>query len=277
MSHYSPPRRQRRRSSRERHHSRSRSRSPRPSERTRQQEQKGPRHHPASPKRRSRWNQLSEEESYPPRLSASHRGQQQQRDRSPDKPIRPQAEKRVPTTQDQPLSSPSETTKQQPNFGLSGKLAAETNTVNGIQVDYNEPPEARTPTTKWRLYVFKDDQQIDMFHVDQHSAYLFGRDRRVADIPTEHPSCSKQHAVLQYRQLVPKNPTPQADDVPSKPPAGVIRPYLLDLGSSNGTFVNGEQLPHAQYYELRTQDVIRFAYSTREYVLILDNDESVAS
>lgn len=27
----------------------------------------------------------------------------------------------------------------------------------------------------------------------------------VADIPIEHPSCSKQHAVIQFRQVVKKN------------------------------------------------------------------------
>ncbi|KAJ1960589.1 hypothetical protein IWQ62_004171 [Dispira parvispora] len=271
MSHYSPPRRQRHRSSRERYRSRSRSHSPRPSERTKQREQQ---RRPASSKRRSRWNE-PREESYPPPPSDSPRSQSR-RDRSSDQSVRPPAEKRVPATEDEPSSS--ETAKQQPNFGLSGKLAAETNTVRGVQVDYNEPPEARTPTKNWRLYVFKDGQQIDMFHVDQHSAYMFGRDRRIADIPTEHPSCSKQHAVLQYRQLVLKNSTPQVDDAPSSnPPAVAIKPYLLDLGSSNGTFVNGEQLPQAQYYELRSQDVIRFAHSTREYVLILDSHQGVAS
>lgn len=31
------------------------------------------------------------------------------------------------------------------------------------------------------------------------SSYLFGRERRVVDVPTDHPSCSKQHAVLQFR------------------------------------------------------------------------------
>jgi hypothetical protein len=31
------------------------------------------------------------------------------------------------------------------------------------------------------------------------TCYLFGRERKVADVPTDHPSCSKQHAVLQYR------------------------------------------------------------------------------
>ena len=33
----------------------------------------------------------------------------------------------------------------------------------------------------------------------RQSSYLFGRERRVVDVPTDHPSCSKQHAVLQYR------------------------------------------------------------------------------
>ncbi|KAJ2084695.1 hypothetical protein GGI09_007157, partial [Coemansia sp. S100] len=87
-----------------------------------------------------------------------------------------------------------------PDFGLSGKLAAETNTVNGVVLKYAEPPEARKPKDRWRLYVFKDGKDIDMHHVDKASGYLFGRDRKVADVPTDHPSCSSQHAVLQFRQ-----------------------------------------------------------------------------
>ncbi len=38
-------------------------------------------------------------------------------------------------------------------------------------------------------------------YVHRQSAYLFGRERLVADIPLDHPSCSGQHAVLQYRQV----------------------------------------------------------------------------
>lgn len=66
-----------------------------------------------------------------------------------------------------------------------------------------------------------------MYHVNKQSAYLFGRDRivspvclrlltrladsladplfcpqQVADIPVDHPSTSKQHAVLQFRQVM---------------------------------------------------------------------------
>jgi smad nuclear-interacting protein 1 len=51
--------------------------------------------------------------------------------------------------------------KEKPNFGLSGSLAAETNTTaNGTLLKYNEPPEARKPSQRWRLYVFKGDKEI---------------------------------------------------------------------------------------------------------------------
>jgi len=36
-------------------------------------------------------------------------------------------------------------------------------------------------------------------HLHRQSAYLIGRLRRIADIPVDHPSCSKQHAVFQFR------------------------------------------------------------------------------
>lgn len=42
-------------------------------------------------------------------------------------------------------------------------------------------------------------ESVEPLYVHRLSCYLFGRERRVADIPTDHPSCSKQHAVLQYR------------------------------------------------------------------------------
>jgi smad nuclear-interacting protein 1 len=41
------------------------------------------------------------------------------------------------------------------NLSVSGALAAETNTFNNVLVKYSEPPEARKPRKKWRLYVFK--------------------------------------------------------------------------------------------------------------------------
>jgi smad nuclear-interacting protein 1 len=52
--------------------------------------------------------------------------------------------------------------------------------------------------------------------------------------------------------------------------ARVIKPYLMDLGSTHKTFLNGKEIEDARYYELREKDSIRFAGSTREYVLLHD-------
>ncbi|KAJ2161847.1 Smad nuclear-interacting protein 1 [Coemansia sp. RSA 552] len=140
-----------------------------------------------------------------------------------------------------------------PDFRLSGRLAGEANTVNGVELKYSEPPEARRPGSgaHWRIYVFKDGKDTDMHHIDGASAYLFGRDRRVADIPTDHPSCSAQHAVLQFRLA-----------------AGAVKPYLLDLASTNGSRLNGERVQPQRYVELRSEDVIVLGFSSREYVLL---------
>ena len=75
------------------------------------------------------------------------------------------------------------------NLGLSGALTADANTVGGTVVKYSEPPEARKPRRKWRLYVFKGNEELPILYIHRQSAYLLGRDRKVADVPLDHPSC----------------------------------------------------------------------------------------
>ncbi|KAJ2397174.1 Smad nuclear-interacting protein 1 [Coemansia sp. RSA 2603] len=48
----------------------------------------------------------------------------------------------------------------------------------------------------------------------------------------------------------------------------LCRPYLIDLNSTNGSFLNGERQPPQRFIELRSEDVIRFGFSTREYVIL---------
>lgn len=174
---------------------------------------------------------------------------------------------------------------EKPNFGLSGALAGDDktgNVYNGILLKFSEPPEARVPNTRWRLYVFKkkppsqsassnktsgDDggELVETLHISKQSAYLFGRETKVADIAVHHPSLSKQHCVLQYRALPDR-----------KDPGNPVRckPYLMDLKSTNGTFINGFRLEDARYYELRKGDVITLGSSSREYVLLTENTTS---
>ncbi|KAI9058383.1 SMAD/FHA domain-containing protein [Trametes sanguinea] len=158
--------------------------------------------------------------------------------------------------------------KAKPNFAPSGLLAAETKTVKRADgtktvLKYHEPPEARKPSVGWRLYVFKGKEQVDLLHIHRQSAYLFGRDKTVVDVPLEHPSCSKQHAVIQYRQVQEKN---EFGDVKA-----AVKPFIIDLESTNGTIVNDETIPTSRYYELMAGDVIKFGESAREYVLLSED------
>lgn len=157
--------------------------------------------------------------------------------------------------------------KQKPNFGLSGALAKDDdkgNVYKGVQLKFSEPPEARAPNTQWRLYVFKGEENLETLHIAKQSAYLFGRNDEIADITLRHGSCSSQHAVLQYRAL------PNAE-------TGKLRccPYLMDLESTNGSFINGVKIEAARYYQLKKGDLLKFGASTREYVLITANTTSI--
>lgn len=55
--------------------------------------------------------------------------------------------------------------KEKPNFGLSGKLAEDTNKVNGVVVKYSEPLEARKPKRRWRLYPFKGEKPLPTMYI----------------------------------------------------------------------------------------------------------------
>lgn len=48
----------------------------------------------------------------------------------------------------------------------------------------------------------------------------------------------------------------------------VVKPYLMDLESVNGTSINAEKMEGARYYELLHMDVVRFGLSSREYVIM---------
>ncbi|XP_063841681.1 smad nuclear-interacting protein 1-like isoform X2 [Scylla paramamosain] len=150
--------------------------------------------------------------------------------------------------------------RQKPNLSVTGKLAEDTNMYNGVVIKYSQPSEARKPKRRWRWYIFKGDEELPFLPLHRQSAYLIGRDRKVADIPTDHPSCSKQHAVLQYR-LVSYN---REDGTKGR----TVKPYILDLGSANGTFVNNRRIDSKKFVELLEKDVVKFGYSSREYILL---------
>ena len=73
-----------------------------------------------------------------------------------------------------------------------------------------------------------------MIYLHRQSAYLIGKLADICEIPVEHPSCSRQHAALQFRAV--KITKPSGRDVLS------VRPYIIDLESANGTYLNNEKI-----------------------------------
>jgi smad nuclear-interacting protein 1 len=146
--------------------------------------------------------------------------------------------------------------KEEPNFKPTGKLYKGTNTLNGVELKWFEPPELQMPSKKWRLHIFKDKKQIsEPYKIYKQTGYLFGRDHSVVDIPIDHESCSKQHAVLCFREVEGKKKKK-------------VKPYIIDLQSTNGTFLNDEKIDDSRYYELHEFDILKFGHSTREYMIL---------
>ncbi|KAF5018810.1 hypothetical protein F66182_9203 [Fusarium sp. NRRL 66182] len=187
--------------------------------------------------------------------------------------------KRSPVRRSGPLPSQTEsfavTTGQEPekpkekaNYGSTGVLAAASNSVaqadgTTITLKYHEPAEARKPSPRdiWKLFVFKGKDIVDTIELSARSCWLIGREMSVVDLPAEHPSISKQHAVIQFRHVEKRNEF--GDKI------GKVKPYLIDLESANGTMLNDGKIPDSRYLELRDKDMMQFGHSTREYVIML--------
>merc|ERR1712216_520850 len=111
-----------------------------------------------------------------------------------------------------------------------GALAKDETTGNiykGHVLKWSEPDDARNPTHRWRLYEFKDGAEASVLHIHRQSAFLVGRIKEIADILTMHPSCSGQHAVIQFRLQV-------RTDADTGAESRAVLPYVMDLESTNG-------------------------------------------
>ncbi|OAE25283.1 hypothetical protein AXG93_4642s1040 [Marchantia polymorpha subsp. ruderalis] len=96
------------------------------------------------------------------------------------------------------------------------------------------------------LDVLKDGEVVDKISLDRRRC-IFGRQSVMCDIVLDHPSVSRQHAaIVQHKN------------------GGI---YVIDQGSVHGTFVANERLTKDNPVELEVGQSLRFAASTRIYVL----------
>lgn len=154
--------------------------------------------------------------------------------------------------------------KPKPVFEKSGLLrdAALTNEAGVVNM-YVACEDSAMPNKKWVLIPLKGEEVLETIPLHRQEWYLIGKDRDVVHIPSDHPSCSRQHAVIQFRRRVSENEYGER--------TVAVVPYVMDLGSTNGTFLNKIRLDKMRYVELRHKDMLQFAGSSREYILLCEN------
>ena len=135
------------------------------------------------------------------------------------------------------------------------------------QMSYTAPTWCRPPPSEhsWSIYEIKSGVLVAT-HTLADASTTFGRAADVVTVPTLHESCSRVHARIAFDS------------------SGT--PWLRDLGSGNGTLVNGKRMPAASIgkevlgeAEIRRQregsrgvvvypgDTIKLGASTRMYCL----------
>ena len=112
---------------------------------------------------------------------------------------------------------------------------------------YDVPEWAATSEESFSLEVLKNGSIIDNIELSGKDHFVFGRQPDICDFLLDHESISRQHAVLQFKN------------------DGSLQ--LYDLGSSLGTFLNKNRCPQRQYVRVFVGDIIKFAGSTRQYLV----------
>lgn len=110
------------------------------------------------------------------------------------------------------------------------------------------PPRAGKPPTGYHLDVTKDEKLVQKLMIDEKKCYLFGRNEQLNDFCTDHASCSRVHAAFVYHKHLQIC-------------------YLVDLGSTHGTFIGNVRLEAHKPTQLHMNSQFHFGASTRIYVL----------
>lgn len=119
---------------------------------------------------------------------------------------------------------------------------------------FQPPPWVTAPKLEnCGLKVRKEGKVISIVtDLNKKKFLTLGRNAKMSDIRLDHPSISRRHAMFAHGS------------------SGNV--YVMDLGSSHGTFVNNKRLTNKKREALHDGDVVRFGASTREYIVKLDLD-----
>lgn len=113
---------------------------------------------------------------------------------------------------------------------------------------YEVPSWAGKPPVGLHLDVLKGEKLIQKLMIDEKKCYHFGRNAQMNDFCIDHASCSRVHAALVYHKIL-------------------NRPFLVDLGSTHGTFVGSLRLESYKPTQLPIGSNFHFGASTRMYII----------
>lgn len=124
---------------------------------------------------------------------------------------------------------------------------------------YSPPTWSTAPSQMYYLEQRKNEEGnalMDRLPLNEQGHYLFGR-LRICDVVLNHATCSRQHAILQFRPGDPDPITGERTD----------EAYIYDLGSTSGTFVNEVPLEPFSYYPVIREDILHFGEMEYHFVL----------
>ncbi|CAG8433261.1 4143_t:CDS:10 [Diversispora eburnea] len=128
--------------------------------------------------------------------------------------------------------------------------------ISTSSIPYKQPEWSSKPKDDFALEVIKSGISIEIVNISSKEFLLLGR-LPVCDIPMEHPSISRYHAVIQFNDK------------------GQV--FIYDLESAHGTKLNKQRILPLKYNRLRVGDQIKFGESTRTYVLLGPEEEEESS
>ena len=119
---------------------------------------------------------------------------------------------------------------------------------------YEPPSWSSLPSSRFYLEVLKDGSIASTIDLEKKAYFTLGRQPDLVDIVMDHPSISRLHAVLNFRE------------------DGAL--MLRDLGSAQGTQLNKQLCDKNTYYRVYVGDMIRFGASTRKYIVMGPEDQT---
>lgn len=117
---------------------------------------------------------------------------------------------------------------------------------------YVEPSWGGKPEENYKIEVLKSGMIIETISLREQSYYSIGR-LPTCHLTLVHPTISRFHAILQYR-CHPDNENDKGF-------------YVYDLGSTHGTFWNGNRIKPNVYVRIQGGHILRFGCSQRRYIL----------